>query len=399
MYKWLKFIFIILFVVILNACVSTNTQDMSRIPEIPEEIAAPSVPQARIVSPLQIDSIYKQALFRYQNMTDQERIAQTMIIRINTEKDGMSLTKKYRTIITEFQPGGIILFGNNIINVQQTQHLINSIQTLNEIPMFVSADIEGGKVNRFRNTEYKVLSGIPSAHTSSNIYSPSQLEQYSYFLGKELRNIGINMNFAPVVDVRYEQTPVFLQERIYGDNPEETLQYGMSVVQGLQQAGVLSVAKHFPGHGGASGDTHYNSAVVTYGYDTLYNNDWYPYRGIIQKGVSAIMLGHMYVPAIDNTRIASMSSKVIEVLTKDLGFQGLVLTDSLKMKAVLNEQPKVLFEVEALNVGVDILLDPSSPTNTLSELEEALQEGILNRDRLKEAVMKILAYKIYYLNL
>ena len=204
------------------------------------------------------------------------------------------------------------------------------------------------------------------------------------------------MNFAPVADIKYPHTPFFLESRIFGTTTEETALYVKAFIQGLQHNNIMSIVKHFPGHGAAYGDTHHIIAVVKEDFDQIMNNDVSIYTQAIQHNVAGVMLGHMKIPSIDDTHIASQSPKVIRILQDSLQFKGLVITDSLAMDSVINTTDTITPEILGLNAGVDILLDPVTPYATLQKLEQAVLDNIISHQTIERSVTKILAYKILF---
>lgn len=367
---------------------NTETQQTETQPEKTVHIAS-------VVEPTHTKIIEQNMEYtRYSHMTDEERIAQLLIIRINIPSlhDEAEFTKIY-TLIRDIKPGGVILFNNSLESNEDLQTFIRTLQQHSIIPLFVSADVEGGAVNRFRNIDDSLLATIPSPRNMAIEYTPQELKKYAFQIGKKLSALGINMNLAPVADIRSSHTPAFLVERTFADTPEETALYTNAYISGIQSANVMAVIKHFPGHGSATGDPHFLQVKVQHSEEEVHNKDMLPFRYAIEHNVSSVMLGHMIVSAIDADNSASASEKIISILKNELHFNGLIMTDSLKMKGIASNTIHANIEATMINAGVDILLAPAQPRRLIKNLLTDLHNNILARRRIKESVIKILTYK------
>lgn len=351
----------------------------------------------KIDSPMNNTALLQQALALYNIMTLEEKIGQLLIMRVETNAKTMS--KKFQNIIETIQPGGLVFFQNNIDSTKQITQFITSVQKTSKTPLFISVDVEGGKINRFRSTSNPVLSNIPSARQMSETQTPEQVQAYAFTIGQALYSIGFNMNFAPIADILYPSTHPFLHERIFANDANGSAVYSSAFMQGQLNAGIISVMKHFPGHGGATKDTHLDPASIPFDMKHLKNNDFIPYTYALAKGLPAVMLGHLQVDAIDENHIATVSKKTIQLLQNDIGFQGLIITDSLRMgglsKITEGESTQAL-EVQALSAGVDILLDPANPYETQQSIIEGIVQKNISEDTIKNSVIKILLYKLFW---
>lgn len=333
----------------------------------------------------------------YRAMTDEERIGQLLIISLFADIKVRALTPQGLKYLRAAQPGGILLFRRNVQNKAQLSALTRGIVQNSAVRPFVAVDAEGGPVNRLRDVVGTAVSELPSARSLSESKSADEVRALMAEAGAELRGMGITMNLSPVADVRQENTPAFLQERIFGDTPAQSAAYAEAVVRGLQSAGVLSVAKHFPGHGGASGDTHAGPASVEKSLAALEQFDFVPFRRAVSADVAGLMLGHLFVPALDPAApVAEASPRIIAYLRNNMKFTGIIMTDSLSMSAVKEQYAGPNLAERALNAGVTMLLDPPNALALKKRLLASLANGTLERAAVERAVLLVLRAKESY---
>lgn len=354
--------------------------------------------KTKIIPPLEQSSFLEEAEKIYNTMSLEEKIGQLLIIRVKVPHTNSltEMTPEFKEILLDIHPGGLIFFSKNIQSSSQIKKFVEETQSISKkIPMFISVDAEGGKVNRFKNIDNTLLSQIPPASEMALRFTPDELKSYSAQIGLELKKLGFNMNFAPVADVLYDNTPNFLKRRIFGTSAKIITDYSVAFMEGQNNAGIISVMKHFPGHGGATGDTHLQGATVHTNLPHLQNYDFLPYKKAVQHGLSAVMLGHLKVPSIDRNNIATLSPSLITILQQDVGFNGVIISDSLRMKSVTLLFNTTL-EIDAINAGVNILLDPDDPSNIHKNLLRAVTNGHISDERLKTTVLKILVLKLRF---
>ena len=299
-----------------------------------------------------------------------------------------------RSALTEVMPGGFILFKDNITTYHDTLNFIKEIKATSKIPMFISIDQEGGSVQRLLSLQEDV-SNIPYMKYVGDINDVNFSKEVGRVIAEELRVFGINMDFAPVIDVYSNPSNTVIGKRSFGSNSDVVSNMGLSLARGLRENGVIPVFKHFPGHGNTSVDSHEALPILDKSKEELYTLDLIPFKSAIEDNAEMIMIGHLAVPSItgDNTP-ASLSKKLITGLLKEeMGYSGLVITDALNMKALTNYYSQEEIYVKAIEAGVDILLMPSSSRGALKAVKDALVNGEISEDRIDESVRKILKLK------
>lgn len=334
----------------------------------------------------------------YLSLSVEERIAQLLIINLKQMLlyNTYELDHQMARHLSQIKPGGVILFSINIRNEKQLKQLTSDITAHLDVPPFISIDVEGGSVNRLNNLRLKA-SSLPDAQTLAITESTTSVQTLMYEVGQELASLGINMNFAPVADIRYPNTPSFLTNRIFADTPQRTAEYVGAVVEGLDNAGIISVAKHFPGHGSTKSDTHHSLGRIQLSRDALMKADFIPFKKAIDKGVPAIMMGHLSAPALDVTgQLVETSQPVVDLLRNILNFDGVIISDSLLMGAVGPKYVGENFAEEVLNAGVTILLDPPNAQSLHEKLIRSFYNGELSGKRMQESVLKVLDLKEQY---
>ena len=328
-------------------------------------------------------------------MTLDEKIGQMMIVFYNSSKMDNTL----KSSLTEVKPGGFILFKDNITNYEDTLKFIKEIKETAEIPMFMSVDEEGGNVQRFYYLKGDDITDIPYMNEIGKVNDLELTKEVGRVIAEELRVFGVNMDFAPVIDVYSNPDNNVIGNRSFGSDKELVAQHGYALASGLEENGVIPVYKHFPGHGNTSTDSHYDLPVVDKTKEELMELDLYPFMEVIKKDAKVIMIGHLAVPEItgDNTP-ASLSKKLItDFLKKELNFNGLVITDALNMGALTNYYTSDEICGKAAEAGVDILLMPSSSRKCLASVKSAIEKGTIDEERINESVRKILKLKYEYI--
>lgn len=333
-----------------------------------------------------VDSIYDEML---QKMTLTEKIGQMLIV---ADENSDTMTSELRDMLGRVKPGGFILFGGNITTYSKTLELVKQIKNTSDIPMFISIDEEGGEVQRLLNLEDSEVSDIPSMARIGAMGDVSLATKIGRVIGEELRVFGINMNFAPVLDVYSNKRNKIIGERSFGSEPEIVGKMGISFAMGQKSTGIIPVYKHFPGHGNTETDSHFALPVVKKEKEELWNFDLLPFRMAVSG--EAIMVGHLAVPSLDSSNTpATLSSEIISVLKDDIGFQGLIVSDALNMNALQNNYTESEIYIKAIEAGIDLLLMPPHPEVAVKTIEEAVYAGRLDENRIDESVKKILTLK------
>ena len=290
----------------------------------------------------------------------------------------------------ELGVGGFILFEGDIY---ESALLINRLQSQAPIPLLIGSDFERGAAFRIRNT-------LPLPWNMA--VGATRSEHWAYrqgrITGQEARALGVNWIFAPVVDVNNNPANPVINIRAYGEDPRVVGRLGAAFVAGAQRAGVLATAKHFPGHGDTAVDSHLSLPVIAVQRPRLERIEWVPFREAIGAGVMTIMTAHIAVPALekDPRRPATLSAAILEqVLRNELGFGGLIVSDSMRMKGLTRGYWSGEAAVQALEAGVDVLLDPPDAQVVFGALLEAVKSGRLSESRVNRSVERILQAKAW----
>lgn len=283
--------------------------------------------------------------------------------------------------------GGFILFGGRR---DEVRHFIKMLQTVSESPLFIASDIERGVGQQVQGaTLFPCQMAMAAAIDRFNPHDVGILGEAIQSVAGEAGHVGINMPLIPVLDVNQDPDNPIICTRAFSDDPELVTWFGLKYIEILEKAGLVSCAKHFPGHGDTSIDSHISLPVIRKSYEELISTDIMPFRAAVNQGVSSIMVGHLSVPAIGSMP-ASLSQEIHSMLRSALGFEGLILTDALTMSA-LKDIPDVA--VRCLNAGADILLHPADPDETVKILLSAVLSGQLHEDRVDTALTRIINRK------
>ncbi len=324
-------------------------------------------------------------------MTLDEKIAQMLVISVT----GTSLNSTTKKNLTKYKPGGVILFANNLGNYNTTIKFIDDMKKTSSIPLIVSIDQEGGKVQRLTSITGKPATNIPPMYSLGQMDDTNLAYSVGTVTAEELRVFGINMDFAPVLDVLTSEDSKVIGTRSFGTSPELVSKMGLSFAKGLEAKGVIPVYKHFPGHGSTATDSHYDLPVLTKTKAELYDVDLIPFQNAIQNDAKVIMIGHLAIPNITGDKTPASLSKVLitDLLKGEMGYKGLVVTDALNMGALTkNYSEKEIYEM-AINAGVDILLMPKSPESAINYIKKSIKEGKIKESQINESVRKILLLK------
>jgi beta-N-acetylhexosaminidase len=331
------------------------------------------------------------------NMTLSEKIGQLLMLSVPPglgEGEGAAF-EEFAGILEELGPGGVILFAYSIQRPDQIRSLIERMQNRSSIGLFVATDEEGGVVSRLSAGEEMNATDVPSAARVGRTRDPFFAYETGRIIGRELDALGFNMNFAPVADVYTNPKNTVVQSRAYGSDPDLVGEMVAAAVRGLQEVGISAVVKHFPGHGDTTGDSHFGEAVLEQSRDRLDAVELPPFARAIESGADAVMTGHIAVPFVTGSDVpATLSPELVEGLLRgDLGFGGVVISDSLAMAAVSNRFLPGEAAVRAIEAGVDILLMPADPTEAYEALTRAVGEGRLREARIDRSVARILELK------
>ena len=323
-------------------------------------------------------------------MSLEEKIGQMLVVTFN----GTDMNDSLRSLMQDVKPGGIILMGDNYSTVSRTKKLISEFKSLSSVPLIVSTDQEGGRVQRMQ----KITDVKPTYITDMYSLGNTKDETLAYQVGKvmalEMRTLGINVDNAPVLDVYSNPNNTVIGDRSFGSDVNLVSRMGLSLAKGLEDNGVIPTFKHFPGHGDTETDSHSALPIINKSYEELSNLELMPFKSAIANGAKIIMTAHIALPDItgDNTP-ASLSKKILtDILRDDLGYDGLIITDGLNMKALTDNYSNEDIYLKAVDAGVDLLLMPKDPELAIKTIKDNFSE-----DRIDESVRRILEFKYNYL--
>jgi len=351
-----------------------------------------------------------------EQMTLEQKVGQMIMpdFRLWNGVNHTQLAPEVGRIIDRFDLGGVILFAENVSETEQTTKLVHDLQEVveqdpsNDIPLFVTIDQEGGIVTRLGTG-----TNLPGNMALGATRSPAYAKAAGGIIGSELHALGINVNFGPVLDVNNNPGNPVIGVRSFSSDPNLVGELGSAMTQGIQQQGVASTAKHFPGHGDTAVDSHYGLPVVDKSLAELKQLELIPFKRAIDEGIDMVMTGHIGMPQIEDEVVeskqgtfplpATLSDDVITgVLREELGYQGLVVTDALNMQAIADNFTESEAVIKTFKAGVDIALMPTilRSANDVTKLEsifddviEAVERGDLKEADIDRSVERILTLK------
>ena len=321
--------------------------------------------------------------------------------RIALIMNGMSLEEKVAQLFiiaaddgamnTPLPVGGFILFSRHTQNRQDTLALTQRLRDASpHLPPFIAVDQEGGRVTRLA-----FVSQLPAARQLAFL-RPQTVAKIGRLLGQELFSLGFNLNFAPVMDVATRSDNPVIGDRSFSPDPIVVAKLGAALVDGLQSAGVSATAKHFPGHGDTRTDSHLTLPIVDHALNRLNHVELLPFHAAVHSKVDLIMVGHLHFPALDPTPNlpATLSYPIItELLRQQIGYDGLIITDAMNMRAVTDGFSSGQAAVLAFKAGIDIILMPADFSQAYSALLNAVKTDEISVSRLDESLIRILAVK------
>lgn len=338
-----------------------------------------------------------------ENMTLEEKVGQVFVVnleQLDNRKGNYyefrKCTKNMVTSIQKYHVGGVILFSRNISKRNQTIKLTTKLKEAAKIPIFVTVDEEGGRVSRIASNEKMQTTVFPSAEEIGE----TEDAQYTYEMGKtigtEIKELGFNVNFAPVADVKTSELNKEIGDRSFGGDAEKVSEYVSAFVQGLNKVNVSATLKHFPGQGSSEGDTHKESVDIDSSIARLRKTDFVPFEKGIAVGADFVMVSHISVSKVTESSIpATMSNLIMQTILRDeLGFEKIIITDALDMACITDDYTSAEAAYKAFNAGADIILMPQNFEEAYDEILYKVQSGEITQQRLNDSVLRIIAVKI-----
>lgn len=328
----------------------------------------------------------------YKNLSQDEKLGQLFIVALYTNK-GEDYINQVRNIVTNDKIGGLILMQDA---AAREINLVNEFQQKSKVPLMIGMDAEWGLYQRIA-TAHK----FPWAMTLGAIQDKTLVYQMAAKIAEDCHRMGINWDFAPVVDVNTNPDNPIIGNRSFGSEVSNVISSALSYSNGLQDNNILAAIKHFPGHGDTSTDSHLDLPVVSHNIDRLNTVELAPFKALMDKGIGGVMVAHLYVPNLESGKgiPASVSKNIITGLLKDkLGFKGLIITDALNMGAVANKYKPGELDAMAFKAGNDIMLFSQGVSEGKKLIQKAIDKGEIPQSRVEESVKKILLTK-YFLGL
>ena len=315
-------------------------------------------------------------------MTLDEKIGQLFLVRFPTNE----ATK----LVSEYYIGGYVLFGRdfNGKTKEQVIEMINEVQSASKTPLLTAVDEEGGTVVRISNNKTLADEKFKSPSALYNEGGFDLIKQDTLNKSALLKELGINLNLAPVVDV--SDSSDYMYERTLKQNVELTEEFAKTVIEASKDSGVSYTLKHFPGYGHNS-DTHKNSSNDTRTYDEIKNKAVPPFKAGIEAGAEAILISHNIIECMDNENPASISKAVHELLRNDLNFKGIIITDDIAMSAVSNIENVY---VKAVSSGNNLIITSDCQT-AIKQIKDAIENGALTEEQIDDLVEKTITWKYY----
>ncbi len=324
---------------------------------------------------------------QFRKLSKDQRLAQLMIIRAHSNL-GPDHVKQVTELITKYNVGGLCFFQGGPIRQAQ---LTNFYQGIAKTPLMICIDGEWGlgmRLDSVINYPRQLMMG--ATQDAGLIY------EFGKAVGEQCKRLGIHVNYAPDIDVNNNPNNPVINDRSFGEDKYKVALYGVKYMQGMQAVNVMACAKHFPGHGDVSVDSHYDLPIINKTRAQLDSLELYPFRELIKAGVGSMMIAHLFVPAIDTiaNQATSLSNKNVTGLLKDqLGYKGITFTDGLGMKGITKYYPSGEASVQALIAGNDMLCLPENVGEAITKTKQAIKDGRLNWDDLNSRVKKILLAK------
>lgn len=334
------------------------------------------------------DSVFK-------TLSPDEQIAQLMVVRLSTINANKTVTffdSSVAELIKQYNIGGICIFQGSPVK-QAT--IINRLQAMAKTPVMMCIDAEWGVGMRMTDS----VLPLPKQMMLGAVQDSNIAYQYGRIVAAQCRRIGIQVNYAPVVDVNNNPDNPVINDRSFGEDKYKVSSYAIQYMKGMQDNGVMACAKHFPGHGDVAVDSHYDLPVIKKSMAQLESLELYPFRQIFKAGVGSVMIAHLYIPSIDTSanRATSLSkNNVTGLMRNELGYQGLTFTDALEMQGVKKFFPNGEASVESLIAGNDMLCLPADVPLAITKIKTAIDSGRLSWADIEMHCRKVLLAKYQY---
>ena len=345
---------------------------------------------------------YVKASEYMKNMTLEEKVGQLFVVnleQLDSSKgsyfEWKKCSKKMMESIKKYNVGGVILFSRNIGNRKQTKNLIKKLQMKSPIPLFVTVDEEGGDVARIAGNPDMKTTSFPTMEEVGNKEDTKYVNKMGQTIGNDIKQLGFNVDFAPVADVKTSNLNLEIGSRSFGSDPQKVASMVKAFVNGMQSTNVSATLKHFPGQGSSKGDTHIESVNIDSSIAALRKVDFVPFEEGIKVGADFVMVSHISVSRVTETaQPASMSELIMKtILREELGFDGVIITDAMDMASITDEYSSAEAALGAFEAGADIILMPTDFDEAYNAILNAAKSGDIDLEKIDESVQRILTVK------
>lgn len=344
----------------------------------------------------------EQAIQLLSQMTLEEKVAQLFLVTPEA-LTGYDLVTAAgaatKSAVDQYPVGGLVYFKENLVSPSQVKDLLFNTRKYSQerivVPVFTSVDEEGGSVARIGSQPDFAVTQLEDMRTIGDSGDSGRAYEAGKVIGGYLSDLGFNLDFAPVADVLSNPENTVVSKRSFGTDAAVVAKYSKEVVKGLEEQGVSAVIKHYPGHGATSGDTHEGYAFVDKTLEELMSNELIPFQAGIDAGVDFVMVAHISVPKITGNDEPSTLSKtmVTDILREKMGFQRIIVTDAMNMKAITDQYTPGEAAVKALAAGVDMIVMPQDFKAAYQGVLDAVQNNTLTEERINDSVRRILEVK------
>ena len=332
-------------------------------------------------------------------MTTEEKVCQLFLVTQDQLTGVSPVTKSgdtTRSAIQSMPVGGIVYFSSNLVSREQCVSMIENIQSYSKLGLFIAVDEEGGKVARLSKNPAMGTTVFPAMQEIGATGDTDRAYQVGHTIGTEIAELGFNLDFAPVADVFSNPNNTVIGSRAFSSDPKTAADMVAACVKGFNDSGMLCTLKHFPGHGDTNADSHYGEAETGKTLEQLEACEFLPFEAGIKAGAPFVMIGHIAAPNVISEAVpASLSHEMITgLLREQLGIDGIVITDSMSMKAITDQYSSGEAAVMALKAGADIILMPEDLRGAVDGVLDAIASGELSEERIDESVLRILGVKL-----
>ena len=334
------------------------------------------------------------------NMPLEDKVSQLFFVQpealtgVDTAVQASDMTKE---ALQEYAVGGIVMFSKNIQDRDQICAMLANLQAYSKYPLFLGVDEEGGSlVARVANSGTISVPTFPNMMEIGNTGNPEEAYEVGRTIGTYLKDLGFNLDFAPIADVLVNPENQVIGERAFGSDAELVAKMVKRVVEGLQEQEVSAVLKHFPGHGGTEADSHEGTAILNRTLEELRSEEFLPFQSGIEAGADMIMVGHISVPEVtgDDTPATLSEIVITDLLRNELGFDGIIITDSMSMGAIVDYYGPGEAAVQVIRAGGDMILMPQDFVEARQAVLEAVYQQEITEERINESLRRIYRIKL-----